>query len=73
MLFRSLGFTILKNNANIGIGFTISTSSAVMTPANITANAVSLTTSDYLSINLTGNTSAPYIVANDLSVKITYN
>jgi hypothetical protein len=69
----NLGFTILKNGSNIGYGFTITTSSAVMTPVDISSSAVSLTTSDYLTINLTGNIAPPTLVASDLSVKITYS
>jgi len=69
----NLGFTILKNGSNIGYGFTITTSSAVMTPVDISSSNVSLTTSDYLTINLTGNIAPQTLVASDLSVKITYS
>ena len=63
----NLQFVILKNGANIGNSFIITTSSAVMTP--VVTSGVSLTTSDYLTLNLLGSD----ITAADLWVRISYS
>jgi hypothetical protein len=63
----NLQFVILKNGANIGNSFIITTSSPVMTP--VVTSGVSLTTSDYLTVNLLGSE----ITAADLWVRISYS
>jgi len=63
----NLQFVILKNGANIGNSFIITTSSPVMTP--VVLSGVSLTTSDYLTVNLLGSE----ITAADLWVRISYS
>lgn len=63
----NLQFVILKNGANIGNSFIITTSSPVMTP--VVTSGVSLTTSDYLTLNLLGSE----ITAADLWVRISYS
>ena len=63
----NLQFVILKNGANIGNSFIITTSSPVMTP--VVTSGVSLTTSDYLTVNLLGTE----ITAADLWVRISYS
>jgi len=63
----NLQFVILKNGANIGNSFIITTSSPVMTP--VVLSGVSLTTSDYLTLNLLGSE----ITAADLWVRISYS
>jgi hypothetical protein len=63
----NLQFVILKNGANIGNSFIIITSSPVMTP--VVLSGVSLTTSDYLTVNLLGTE----ITAADLWVRISYS
>jgi len=62
----NLQFVLLKNGANIGNSFIITTSSPVMTP--VVTSGVSLTTNDYLTLNLLGSN----ITASDLAVKISY-
>ena len=63
----NLQFVILKNGANIGNSFIITTSSPVMTP--VVTSGVSLTTNDYLTLNLLGSE----ITAADLWVRISYS
>jgi hypothetical protein len=63
----NLQFVILKNGANIGNSFIITTSSPIMTP--VVTSGVSLTTSDYLTLNLLGSE----ITAADLWVRISYS
>jgi hypothetical protein len=63
----NLQFVILKNGANIGNSFIITTSSPVMTP--VVLSGVSLTTNDYLTLNLSGSE----ITAADLWVRISYS
>jgi hypothetical protein len=63
----NLQFVILKNGANIGNSFIITTSSPVMTP--VVLSGVSLTTNDYLTLNLLGSE----ITAADLWVRISYS
>ena len=63
----NLQFVILKNGANIGNSFIITTSSPVMTP--VALSGVSLTTNDYLTLNLLGTE----ITAADLWVRISYS
>lgn len=63
----NLQFVILKNGANIGNSFIITTSSPVMTP--VVLSGVSLTTNDYLTLNLLGSN----ITASDLWVRISYS
>ena len=63
----NLQFVILKNGANIGNSFIITTSSPVMTP--VALSGVSLTTNDYLTLNLLGSE----ITAADLWVRISYS
>lgn len=64
----NLGFAILKNGSNIGYAFTITSSNLNMTPVDVSAGAISLTTNDYLTLNLTNSG----VSASDLSVRITY-
>jgi hypothetical protein len=63
----NLQFVILKNGANIGNSFIITTSSPVMTP--VVLSGVGLTTSDYLTLNLLGSN----ILASELAIKIAYS
>jgi len=63
----NLQFVILKNGANIGNSFIITTSSPIMTP--VVLSGVNLTTSDYLTVNLLGSD----ITAADLWVRISYS
>jgi hypothetical protein len=63
----NLQFVLLKNGANIGNSFIITTSSPIMTP--VVTSGVSLTTSDYLTLNLLGSE----ITAADLWVRISYS